>query len=102
MAACNTRIVRRSRHLLKDVPAHFAYYEVMRAGGRSGAGVRIRVYLSVYGSRLTYLSSRHLASFFANPHSSRKLKPNPYPNPQVMSCGSGVVGMLIALVSSLL
>ena len=63
MAACNTRIVRRSRHLLKDVPAHFAYYEVMRAGGRAGAGVRIRVYLSVYGSRLTYLSSRCLASF---------------------------------------
>ena len=28
MAAANTRIVRRSRHLLKDVPAHFAYYEV--------------------------------------------------------------------------
>jgi len=30
MAAANTRIVRRSRHLLSDVPAHFAYYEVMR------------------------------------------------------------------------
>ena len=33
MAAANTRIVRRSRHLLSDVPAHFAYYEVMSCGG---------------------------------------------------------------------
>jgi hypothetical protein len=30
MAAANTRIVRRSRHLLADVPPHFAYYEVTR------------------------------------------------------------------------
>ena len=32
MAACNTRIVRRSRALLQDVPASFAYFEVMTCG----------------------------------------------------------------------
>ena len=51
MAACNTRIVRRSRHLLKDVPSHFAYYEVMRCGG----GLRLRVRLRLGRPPVTYV-----------------------------------------------
>ena len=66
MAACNTRIVRRSRHLLKDVPSHFAYYEVMRCGG----GLRLRVRLRLGRPPVTYVYvyvHTQLAIYLFNP-----------------------------------